>query len=88
MARLTNGSTVRALREALGVSGRVCAQRVGISPGYLANIEAAKKQPTPRVVRALADTLGVGIDVITYVIPEHIDPSALEELVPGDAPVG
>lgn len=70
MPRNTNGSAVRALREAIGITGRDFAERVGISPGYLTNIEVEKKQPAPAVARKLADALGVPLDAITYAVPD------------------
>lgn len=69
MTRATNGPAVRALRDALGIQGRDFAARVGIHPGYLSKVENGRRQPTPAVVRRMADTLGVPLDAITYVIP-------------------
>lgn len=65
--RRLNGPTVRALREALGITHGHFAIDVGISPGYLSNIEAGRKQPAPAVMRAMADRLGVPLDAITNV---------------------
>lgn len=68
-ARLTNGTAVRALREALGVKHGKFAVDCLISPGYLTNIEAGRKQPAPDVTRRIADRLGVELDAITYPAP-------------------
>lgn len=65
-ARETNGPAVRALREALGIQHAKFAIDCLISPGYLTNIEKARKQPSPEVARRLADRLGVPLDAITY----------------------
>lgn len=64
--RLTNGATVRAMREALGIRHGVFAVDCLISPGYLTNIEAGRKQPSPAVARQIAQRLGVHLDAITY----------------------
>ena len=64
--RHTNGATVRAMREALGIRHGVFAVDCLISPGYLTNIEAGRKQPSPAVARQIAHRLGVHLDVITY----------------------
>lgn len=64
--RKVNGAAVRALREALGVPHGILARDVEISAGYLSNIEAGRKQPTPAVARRIADRLGVALDAITY----------------------
>lgn len=70
MARKTNGGTVRAIREALGIRQGAFARDVLISAGYLSNIEAGRKQPPPDVVKRIADRLGVFVDDITYPVPE------------------
>ena len=68
--RRIHGPAVRAIREAQGIKGSVFCIRVGISHGYLVNIEKGIKQPAPDVIRKIADELGYGIEAITYVIPE------------------
>lgn len=65
--RLANGATIRALREVKGIRHGDLARRVEISPGYLSNIERGRKQPSPHVLRAIADRLGVTLDAITHV---------------------
>ena len=64
--RETNGTAVRAIREALGIQHAKFAVDCLISPGYLTNIEKSRKQPSPAVARRLADRLGVPLDAITY----------------------
>jgi len=66
--RLAHGPAIRAIREALGIKHGVFAVDCGISPGYLTNIEKGKKQPSPAVIAAIAERLGVTVDEITYVI--------------------
>lgn len=61
------GPAVKVMREQLGIRHGVFAVEVGISPGYLSNIEAGKKQPAPHIVKAIADKLGVTLDAVTYV---------------------
>lgn len=71
--RLTNGPTIRALREALGIRHTDFARDVEVSTGYLANIEADRRQsPGPDVIRRIADRLGVGVDAITYPVFEDV----------------
>ncbi len=66
--RQINGTAVRAMRELLGVKHGIFAIDCDISPGYLTNIEAGRKQPASNVQRAIADRLGVPLDAITYVV--------------------
>lgn len=69
--RLLNGNTVRALREAIGIPQQDLALRCGLKPPYMCQIEAGSKQPSPAKQRAIADTLGVPLDAITYVLPSE-----------------
>lgn len=72
MSRKINGQAVRSMRELLGVKHGVFAIDVGISPGYLTNIEAGRKQPAPDVQRAIAQRLGVPLDAITSITSEQV----------------
>lgn len=64
--RRVHGPAVRAIRQALGVKHGEFAIRCGITPGYLTNIEAARKQPSATVAQELAKNLGVPLDAIAY----------------------
>lgn len=64
--RKVNGASVRAIREAVGIKHGNFAAAVGISPGYLTNVEKSVKQPSVAVARAIADRLAVPLDAITY----------------------
>lgn len=64
--RRTHGKAIRAIREALGIRHGRFAVDVGITPGYLTNIEKGLKQPSDPVVKAIAARLGVTVDEITY----------------------
>lgn len=68
--RQINGPAVRAMRELLGVKHGIFAIDCDMSPGYLTNIEAGRKQPSAAVTVAIAKRLGVPLDAITYVIPD------------------
>lgn len=60
------GGAVREIRVALGIRHGQFAIDCDISPGYLTNIEAGRKQPSPQVAAALARRLGVPLDSISY----------------------
>ncbi|MER7070941.1 helix-turn-helix transcriptional regulator [Terrabacter sp. NPDC000476] len=66
--RMIHGPAVRAIREALGIKHGEFAIRCNISPGYLTNIEAGRKQPAPDVASEIAKALGVPLDAIAYSI--------------------
>lgn len=66
MAQTTfNGAALRALREAYGWMGSKFAVAVGITHGYLVNIEKGVRQPSPELARRIADTLGVPLAALT-----------------------
>ena len=67
--RMINGPAVRALRQALGIRQTDFATAVEITPGYLANIEAGRKQPAEDVARRMSERLAVPLDAITYPAP-------------------
>lgn len=69
--RQANGASIRALREAIGIRHGDLARAAQISPGYLTNIEKGVRQPSPTVLRAIADRLGVTLDAITACVPRE-----------------
>ena len=70
MARKVNGSAIRAIREALGISQRSLSVRTGIRPSALSNIEHGSNSATVENIRRIADELGVPIDAISHVVPD------------------
>lgn len=70
MPRKTNGSTIRVIREALGIKQNELAVRAGIKPGSLSEIETGKVQPRIATTRRIADELGVSLDAITYPVAD------------------
>ena len=57
---------MKALRVAYGIKQSDLAVACDITPGFLSNVEAGRKQPSPMVTRLLAKRLGVPLDAITY----------------------
>jgi transcriptional regulator with XRE-family HTH domain len=70
MQRRTNGASIRAIREPLGMKQHELADAVGISPSHMNKIEQGVEQPSPATVRKIADELGVPLKAITYPAPE------------------
>jgi len=68
--RKLNGASVKELRLALGIPAGEFAVRCDMSPSYLSNIEAGRKQPGPELVRRIAEKLGVSLDAITYPVEQ------------------
>lgn len=72
--RLTHGAAVRAIREALGIKHGEFAIQCDITPGYLTNVEAGRKQPSAAVAATIAQRLGVPLDAVTYAVPSDWKP--------------
>lgn len=53
------GATLRAVREVCGYKTGEFANELGISHGYLSNIEAGRKRLTPQLLAKAAQVLGV-----------------------------
>ncbi len=68
--RKVNGSSVRVIREALGVRNSDLAARVGFTRSTLTHIEQGARQVSPATIRKIADALGVPLESISY--PELI----------------
>lgn len=66
MARQINGQAVREMRQMLGVEQAELARSCGITQGAMSNIERGKFGASPKVMRAIAERLGVALDSITY----------------------
>lgn len=73
--RVAHGMAIRAIREAVGLSVSAFAPRVGVTQGYMSNVELGHKQPTVEFMARVAAGLGVPLDAISYVVPacEHED---------------
>ena len=59
---LEGESPVRVYREWRGLTGQELAERIGVSQGYLSQIETGKRQGKIGAYRAIADALGASVD--------------------------
>ena len=59
------GKSFRVVRAAFGLRQSELAARMGISASQLSLIEAGKRQPSLRVVKALGDAVGIPTTLIT-----------------------
>lgn len=66
------GATIRALREAHGLSSDQLARAIDKSGPLLRAIEVGKRHATPQVCRRVADTLGIPLAAITVAEYERI----------------
>jgi len=68
--RQAHGAAIRAIRELSGLSISAFAPRVGVTQGYMSNVELGHKQPTVEFMARVARELGVSLDAISYAIPD------------------
>ena len=68
--RQANGSAIRELRKALGISPAELAASVGVDKSTMWRIEAGARQPSDPTLRKIANRLGVPLAAITSIIPE------------------
>lgn len=65
-----NGKTVSEVRKLLGLQAKDLAVRAGISATYLSEIESGHKQPSPPVLRRLAQALGLDVGALFCSLPK------------------
>jgi DNA-binding XRE family transcriptional regulator len=75
-AILDGENAVRALRRWRGLTQLQLAAKAGLAPLYVSQIETGRRTGSPRVLRALAEALGVDVDLV---VPR-------EAATPGAAP--
>ena len=64
--RDTDNHLIKEARLAMGLTREVFAERVDISPRYLANIENSNKNPSFKVVIDIARELSLSIDEVIF----------------------
>jgi transcriptional regulator with XRE-family HTH domain len=72
------GETVKSNREALGLTQRSLAQKLGVEPSHVAFIESGRRKPSLKLLAPLADILG--LDRQNLLILAH--PEAEELITP------
>lgn len=60
-SRKALGHAIRVLRIAKGLNRKALAEGAGVSYPYLSEIEGGKKSPSAKVLKALADELGIAV---------------------------
>lgn len=68
--RLAQGPAIRAIRERSGLSVSAFAPKVGVTQGYMSNVELGHKTPTVEFLSRVARELGVPLDAVSYLVPD------------------
>jgi transcriptional regulator with XRE-family HTH domain len=66
------GSRLRALRADRDETLAQTAERAGISPQYLSEIERGRKEPSSEMIAALAGALGTTLADLTFAVAEDL----------------
>jgi DNA-binding XRE family transcriptional regulator len=66
------GSRLRALRTERGETLSGTAERAGISPQYLSEIERGRKEPSSEMIAALAGALDTTLADLTFAVTEDL----------------
>jgi transcriptional regulator with XRE-family HTH domain len=66
------GSRLRALRAARGETLTTTAERAGISPQYLSEVERGRKEPSSEMIAALAGALETSLAELTTAVTEDL----------------
>lgn len=69
---LTLGEKIKKLRTARGYTQRAFARELGISAGYLSQLEMGLRKPSRELVRRMADAFGASLD---YLLREDEGPA-------------
>src|SRR5918995_5202181 len=72
------GEEVRRQREELGLTGAQLAERAGMAPSAVSQIETGKRNPSSTSVVKLAEALGLGVGEL---FPKAQAPLSFEDLV-------
>jgi transcriptional regulator with XRE-family HTH domain len=70
------GAQLRAERQTRGLSLRELADRLGVSPSLISQIETGRTRPSVSSLYAIANELGVSLDELLFVDTNHSDAPA------------
>jgi transcriptional regulator with XRE-family HTH domain len=90
MKRITTklGEFLRARREALGLTQRSLAQKLGVEGSHIAFIESERRKPSLKLIARIADTLGLDRqEVLLLAHPEARDLLSQPESEPRQKPL-
>jgi len=82
----TVGAVVRTHREAHGLTQKALAQRCGLSPVYISQIEKGERRPSLPVCRTLAAALGCPPHLVVLSAYRGTAPTEIQELLHHGSP--
>jgi transcriptional regulator with XRE-family HTH domain len=76
------GRSLRAVREELSLSGKVLAEKTGISPSYISEIETGKRPFTEAIGARIAEAMGMEFEELTKKLNDRYTPPP-RRMLPG-----
>ena len=76
-AQVLFGRKVRAVRDAVNVSRELAAEKSGITPNYLGEVERGEKWPSLEIICAIAAALSVSPSAFFEFEAQETDPGVL-----------
>lgn len=67
------GPTLKRLRNIYGYSGKEFSEKIGISPGYLSEIENNKKEPSINILEKYAKVFDLKLSTLILLAEEDVD---------------
>lgn len=81
----TIGDRLREARKARGLSLRHLAAVLGVSPSLISQVETGRAKPSVNTLYALANELGISLDVLLFMDTEPMTPATRHASVPDPA---
>jgi transcriptional regulator with XRE-family HTH domain len=81
------GDHLRSARRAHGLSLRELADRLGVSPSLISQVETGRAKPSVSTLYAIANELNVSLDELLFNDPDRPDRGRRTRTPPSDAPV-
>lgn len=70
------GDRLREARQASGVSLRALAERLGVSPSLISQVETGRAKPSVSTLYALCNELGISLDELLFTDADDSDPAS------------
>jgi transcriptional regulator with XRE-family HTH domain len=78
------GDRLREARQSHGLSLRVLAERLGVSPSLISQVETGRARPSVSTLYAIASELGISLDELLFVDARQVGQTASGGRVPAD----
>src|SRR5687767_1280209 len=78
------GDRLRAARQGRGLSLRALAERLGVSPSLISQVETGRAQPSVSTLYSIASELGISLDELLFMDARPLPSGKPESVLPRD----